>query len=131
MTVYGDVECNNVYAMHRKFGFPTEQEPQLLEPDIMNDRYTHLAEELEEMREAFLNSNLAEVADALVDMTVLIKGTAVMMGLPWNALWREVDRANMSKVVGTNAHRPDQEYDLIKPSGWVPPRIELILDGDL
>ena len=36
--------------------------------------------------------------DALIDLTYVAMGTAYMMGLPWQDLWDEVQRANMSKV---------------------------------
>jgi predicted HAD superfamily Cof-like phosphohydrolase len=124
-----DIECENLYAMYTQYGFPINEEHGLLETQFMMERIGHLEEELTELIKAVRNHDIHEVADALVDLVVLAKGTAVMMGLPWHDLWREVHRANSAKEVGVNKKRPGYQYDLVKPPGWVPPRIAEILDG--
>ena len=69
--------------------------------------------------------DLPEQADALVDLVYFTIGTANMLGLPWQELWGDVQRANMSKErgVGKRGHL----VDCIKPDGWVPPKTLEIL----
>jgi predicted HAD superfamily Cof-like phosphohydrolase len=128
---YADWECRDLQAMYRHYQFPTNDESGFLPDRVMEDRLGYIHEEVKELAEAIRNSDLPGVADALVDIAVFCKGTAVMMGLPWEKLWEEVHRANMSKQPGENDKRPGFANDLVKPEGWIPPRIQEILDGSL
>ena len=74
--------------------------PRLLEDDDMQRRVDFLYEEMGELLESCDNGFVPGIADALVDIVYVAIGTAVMMGLPWNELWRDVQRANMAKVPG-------------------------------
>ena len=53
-------------------------------------------------------------------------GTANMMGLPWQALWEDVHRANMAKVPGIT--KRGHLVDCVKPGGWVGPKTLEILE---
>jgi len=128
---YSDWECRDLAMMYAKYGFPVATQPTLIDPHHMDQRINHISEELTELVDAHDRGNIHEIADALVDLVVLVKGTAVMMGLPWESLWREVHRANSSKVVGVNPKRPDHKHDLVKPEDWVAPRIDQVLNGSL
>ena len=127
--LFQDSETASVAAMHMKFGFTVGDRPQALPQSLARERADKMAEELEEFRAAVEKGNLADMADALVDLVVFAKGTAVMMGLPWGALWREVYRANMSKERGEAPNRPGHKQDLVKPDGWTPPDIKGILNA--
>ncbi len=115
-------------------------EPVILDPDVVIFRSKFMAEELAEFEEAFTMAQhlmrqgeldeehrrkyLVDMGDALIDLVYVAMGTADLMGLPWQEMWNEVQRANMSKVradsdehsrVSTGrAHR----LDVIKPEGW-------------
>jgi predicted HAD superfamily Cof-like phosphohydrolase len=91
----------------------------------LKQRLECLIEELMEFRAAVTDGNLPEMADALVDLVVFAKGTAVLLGLPWAALFDDVMRANLSKVrgVGKRGHK----VDLVKPEGWRGPQTRDIL----
>lgn len=76
----------------------------------------------------FMECDIQEIdeqADALVDLVYVIKGTATMMGLPWDLLWDDVQRANMAKEVGVG--KRGHLVDCVKPEGWVPPQTMPIL----
>ena len=66
-----------------------------------------------------------EQADALIDLAYVAMGTGVMLGLPWQPLWDDVQRANMSKVRGVTGR--GHAVDLAKPPGWVAPKTQEIL----
>ena len=123
---FGDNETCEVAAMHDKFGFIIGEEPQLTE--LWQERYQKMKEELREFKDGCRANDLAEAADALIDLVVFAKGTAVMMGLPWGELWQDVMRANMDKEPGENPNRPGHKQDLIKPEGWEGPKTQEILD---
>ena len=114
-----------VAAMHQKFGLPMPMTPRSLTTEELMGRVEMMTEELVELMRAHRNNDLAEEADALVDLVVFAMGTAVMMGLPWNAMFSEVQRANMSKELGVGKRK--NKLDLIKPLGWRPPDIAGIL----
>ncbi len=97
-----------------------------------------------------LPQDLPKIADALVDLVYVALGTAHMHALPWQKLWDDVQRANMSKErCGIDHHfesdpddprcgyRHDKGYrcnqpkakhslrgnalDVIKPANWKGP----------
>jgi len=53
------------------------------------------------------------------------------MGLPWQVLWNEVQRANMTKQRassdGSDSKRRTS-LDVVKPPGWQPPDVAGILE---
>lgn len=126
-------EFRDVRDFHHKFGQLWYDEPGFISPELARQRHNFLQEELDELHTAMKANDLAGIADALVDLVYVAKGTAGMYGLPWEALWDDVQRANMAKVRGIT-HRGNA-VDVKKPEGWVPPQTELVLSaagyGDL
>lgn len=117
----------DLLQMYDKF-FPDliADRPRMLTPLRFSERLNHLLEEMNEMTESQNAGDLPGVADALVDLVYLAVGTAVEMGLPWETLWADVHRANMTKQRGVNPKR-GHGADLIKPPGWVGPMTANIL----
>lgn len=110
-------------------GYPALKvvEPQLLSQRDFEYRTAFLWEELREFVEAYGMRDLARMADAMADLVWIALGTSHYMGVPMNAIWSEVRRANLEK-------RPWREGDpikprnvvgleVVKPQGWVPPRV--------
>jgi len=91
----------------------------------LQERMELLQEELNEFGDASRAQDMAEQADALVDLVYVALGTANMLGLPWEELWADVHRANMAKQrgVGKRGHK----VDVIKPTGWEGPKTMGIL----
>jgi len=83
------------------------------------ERVRHLGEELDELRKACANGDVAKQADALADLIYVALGTALMMGLPWTQVWDAVHAANMRKVDATG---PKQ---VAKPAGWQDPIVDI------
>ena len=115
---------NDLKNFRKRFGLGCPTMPQLLSPDALQFRQTLMDEELQEFRDAHAAGDLPEAADALIDLVYVAIGCALEMGLPWEELWADVQRANMSKV---RAAKPSDSkrgstYDVVKPSGWVPPQ---------
>lgn len=118
---------DDIYRMHQHHHLPIETGPCFLSQTDQPFRSGFLREELLEFDAACQRDDLPEAADALIDLVVVAMGTAVMMGLPWEALWADVQRANMAKerVTSDRAHGG---FDLGKPEGWEPPRSARIID---
>ena len=54
-------------------------------------------EEVAELCEAIMDNDVAEVADALVDIEYVVVGSSVEFGLPHDRIWQAVHAANMGK----------------------------------
>lgn len=125
---------DDVGYFHERFGLDnvTHQDsgPRDVPMDLMEFRRKFLHEELEEFEEGLAEGDEAKMADALIDLVYVAMGTAHLRGYPWEALWAEVQRANMSKVRaqrdGSDSVRGSQ-YDVVKPPGWKAPNIEGVL----
>lgn len=116
-----DGELEDVRTLHRKFGILSFEVPGHLTEEKLKERFDFMKEELQEFGDAAVAQDMDKMLDALVDLVYVAKGTAVMLGLRlvWRAAWREVQRANMSKVRGVT-HRGNK-VDLAKPPGWKAP----------
>lgn len=137
-------ECHDVRELYLKFGLLTAVKPGHLTKRKLRERIQCMMEELNEFAVAagarievlsrlpivVFNTNadqdLAGQADALVDLVYFALGTAVMLGLPWQKLWDDVHRANMTKILGVKPGR-GHAVDLVKPPGWVGPQTHQIL----
>lgn len=104
--------------------------PGFLAEDHSRTRLGHLEEELDELKKAFENGDLAEFVDGLVDLSYIAIGTAILMGVDFDAHFREVHRCNMMKeraaADGSNSKR-GTGFDVIKPEWWTPPDHDAII----
>jgi predicted HAD superfamily Cof-like phosphohydrolase len=123
---WGDKEVEDVRTFHKKFDILSNDKPAMLTKRKLQERIECMQEELDEFKKAVNEQNFLEQADALIDLVYFAKGTAVMMGLPWAALWDDVQRANLSKErgVGKRGHA----VVMIKPEGWQGPMTGAILN---
>ena len=114
---------------HLKFGLIGPPVPQLLDQETFLFRVKFLHEELTEFKKAHRRGDLVEAADGLIDLVYVAMGTAYLMGLPWDRLWAEVQRSNMAKerAVKVEQSKRGSTLDVVKPVGWIPPRLEQIL----
>lgn len=122
---YKDIGVENVRAFHNKFGVPMSPVPALLDKAAHEYRAQFMQEELNEFNEAFAEGNLDKAFDALLDLVYVAKGTALIMGCPWDDGWARVQFANMTKRLakpdGSDSKR-NNPLDVIKPEGFVPPQ---------
>lgn len=124
-TTYDDVG-----DFHKKFDLPDARglshgdPPELLSPQDMVDRVTFILEELSEFCAAHRRGDLEAAADGLADLAWVVLGTAHLMGLPFDAVWAEVRRANMDKVRDER-----NKFKVGKPEGWRPPDLSFLTRG--
>lgn len=105
----------------QKFGFDSEP----LDEEKMRFRMQLLREEFEETWTAFLNGDPEEWVDGHVDLLVIALGNLYLAGVDVEKAWKEVFRANMSKVRGVKPGRENSGgFDVMKPEGWQAPNHE-------
>ena len=94
---------NNVADFHNTFDLPILEEPQIPSPKRCELRINLIEEELNELKEAIINDDLVEVADALCDIQYVLSGAILEFGLAdkFKTLFEEVQRSNMSKTCKT------------------------------
>lgn len=142
------------YEMTREFheamGLAIADSPTPLEPDALLRRLTLIGEEVGELVAALCGFNVAQtnivsahlvssfaayasaarpasdlqIAKELVDVHVVVSGTAIEAGIPEDAVYEEVHRTNMAKVDGPRR----EDGKVLKPEGWLPPDIATILN---
>ena len=88
---------------------------------IQRLRVDLLDEEVEELREAITEGDIVKIADAIGDIAYVAVGTAVTYGIPFDDIFAEVHRSNMTKV-----NTPD-EAKLVKGPDYQPPDIAGVL----
>lgn len=133
-------EFEDVKAFHIKFDQLVGDVPRHLTKRKLAERANFILEELLEFANncglrfedgAFEprpgDQNLAEQADALIDIVYVAMGTAVMLGLPWKELWDDVQRANMAKIKRATKRKMGYGADIGKPDDWAPPNTDDIL----
>jgi predicted HAD superfamily Cof-like phosphohydrolase len=118
-------EINDIIELNKKFGMMISDEPVYLTKRLLTERADFMQEELDEFKKAIATMDIAELADALIDIVYVAKGTAIKAGLPWEDLWNDVHKCNMAKVRGTT--KRGNAVDLMKPHGWKPPATYEIL----
>ena len=159
------MEIDMIRMMHRKFGINYGGIPRPLEKDEYIFRCIAMQEELLEYIHSIFNiedkstiketvdeikahletlelrtnMDLSEQFDALVDLSVFLRGACERQGFPYDEGWEEVMEANMRKELATSASQSKRGFkrDLIKPADWFPPNMKqftypsglIILDG--
>ena len=86
-----------------------------------------LVEEMIEYLQAEREHKIVDIADALADIVYIAIGTAVAYGIPFDEVFKEVHRSNMSKLdeSGLPIYRGDGK--VLKGENFTPPNLEDIL----
>ena len=119
----------DVAAFHYKFGLDYNGPPRNLEQAELQFRFNFLREETDEVLNALIEGDLAQVGGELADLVWVALGIALRMGIPFEEHWAEIRRANMSKerASAENPGKRGSTIDIVKPAGWVPPNHEAVL----
>ena len=80
------------------FGQIVRTKPKFPDDKTMQLRFELIQEELNELKEAMKTKNLKEVADALTDILYVTYGAGYAYGIDLDKCFKEVQRANMSKL---------------------------------
>ena len=88
----------DVKVFMEKFGQMVRTKPQFPDDKTMQLRLDLIKEELSELEEAMKTKNLKEIADALTDILYVTYGAGYAYGIDLDECFKEVQRANMSKL---------------------------------
>ena len=88
----------DVKTFMKTFGQIVQTKPQFPDEKTMRLRYDLIKEELDELEHAMKTKNLKEVADALTDILYVTYGAGFAYGINLDKCFKEVQRANMSKL---------------------------------
>ena len=88
----------DVKKFMKTFGQKVITKPQFPDEKTMNLRFDLIQEELNELEQAMKAKDLKEVADALADILYVTYGAGCACGIDLDKCFKEVQRANMSKL---------------------------------
>jgi len=126
-----------VADFHRAVGVELPDRPTLTSLDALDLREALVREEFEEVMEQFARvraraeadevalEDLAAFAHELADLIYVAYGALVTFGLPADAVFAEVHRANLAKTSGPK--RADGKQ--LKPDGWQPADVLAVLES--
>ena len=122
-----------VKEWHKTFGVPIGFSPQPLLHHRQQLRISLIKEEFKEYRKAVRAGDVVGAADGIADLLYVTYGAAVEHGFPADALFKEVQRSNMSKLgadgkpiyrdsdkkvlKGPNFSLPNFD-DVLRAAGW-------------
>lgn len=111
---------DDVAKFHQEIlGVMPPEMPTLVSQEYVTERVRFLLEEVTEFGDSGMTGDMVGAADALADIIYVALGTAYRMGMPFEAIWQLVQKANMSKVKGVT--KRGNAIDAAKPEGWVGP----------
>ena len=87
-----------VLQFNHTYRVPTSSVPRLPDAHEASRIYTLITEELQETKAELDNQKLPELAKELTDILYVTAQQMAVLGLPIDALLREVQRSNMSKL---------------------------------
>lgn len=117
----------DVHRFHVTYNAAAPGRPELPDPDVYALRLALIQEELDELDDAWLDGDLTAYADAVADLAYVVVGAAVDAGLPFNALWREVQRSNMSKLGADGQPIFRDDGKVLKGPNFRPPALTPII----
>ena len=88
----------DVKIFMEKFGQMVRTKPQFPDDKTMELRLDLIKEELSELEDAMKKKDLKEVADVLTDILYVTYGAGYAYGIDLDQCFKEVQRANMSKL---------------------------------
>jgi predicted HAD superfamily Cof-like phosphohydrolase len=87
-----------------------------------------IEEEHNELKQALLDNDDAEIVDALLDILVVTIGALHSYGADGEGGWKEVMRTNFAKIdKKTGKVRKREDGKVLKPVGWTPPDLSKFL----
>lgn len=114
-----------VKAFHQKYEVLINDRPTIISPMLALCRTRYIIEEVGELAKAQTESNIVEIADALVDILYFVFGTALIYGLDLEPLFDEIQRSNMSKT-----GRCQITGKILKGDSYSPPDLRSLIYGD-
>ena len=117
-----------VKTFMKTFGQIVRTKPQFPDEDTMQLRYDLIKEELNELEQAMKAKDLKEVADALTDILYVTYGAGYAYGIDLDKCFKEVQRANMSKLGKDGKPIYNEKGKVMKGSNYIEPNLKQFVE---
>ena len=117
-----------VKTFMKTFGQIVETKPQFPDEKTMQLRYDLIKEELDELKEAMKTKNLKEIADALTDILCVTYGAGCAYGIDLDKCFKEVQRANMSKLGTDGKPIYNEKGKVMKGPNYTEPNLKKFVE---
>ena len=118
----------DVKIFMKTFGQIVRTKPQFPDKKTMRLRLDLIREELNELEQAMKTRNLKEVADALTDILYVTYGAGYAYGINLDKCFKEVQRANMSKLGKNGKPIYDQKGKVMKGPDYLEPNLKQFVE---
>jgi len=118
----------DVKTFMKTFGQIVRTKPQFPDKDTMQLRYDLIKEELNELEQAMKTKDLKEVADALTDILYVTYGAGYAYGIDLDKCFKEVQRANMSKLGKDGKPIYNAKGKVMKGSNYIKPNLKQFVE---
>ena len=98
--------------------------PQFPDKKTMQLRFDLIQEELNELEQAMKTKNLKEIADALTDILYVTYGAGYAYGIDLDKCFKEVQRANMSKLGADGKPIYNEKGKVMKGPNYLEPNLK-------
>ncbi len=112
----------------KTFGQIVRNKPQFPDEKTMKLRYDLIKEELNELEVAMKTKNLTEVADALTDILYVTYGAGCAYGIDLDICFKEVQRANMSKLGEDGKPIYNDKGKVMKGPNYLEPNLKQFIE---
>ena len=123
MTNFTDVK-----VFMETFGQMVRTKPQFPDEKTMKLRYDLIKEELNELEHAMKTKNLKEIADALTDILYVTYGAGFAYGIDLDKCFKEVQRANMSKLGKDGKPIYNEKGKVMKGPNYTEPNLKQFVE---
>ena len=110
------------------FGQIVRAKPQFPDNKTMQLRFDLIKEELNELEHAMKTKNLKEIADALTDILYVTYGAGCAYGINLDKCFKEVQRANMSKLGNDGKPIYNEKGKVMKGPNYVEPNLKQFIE---
>ena len=114
----------DVKKFMKTFGQKVIIKPQFPDEKTVKLRFDLIKEELNELEKAMKEKNLQEVADALTDILYVTYGAGCAYGINLDKCFKEVQRANMSKLDNNGKPIYNENGKVMKGPDYSPPNLK-------
>ena len=118
----------DVKTFMKTFGQIIKTKPQFPDKKTIQLRFDLIKEELNELEHAMKSKDLKEVADALTDILYVTYGAGYAYGIDLDKCFKEVQRANMSKLGKDGKPIYNEKGKVMKGPDYLAPNLKQFVE---
>jgi predicted HAD superfamily Cof-like phosphohydrolase len=123
-------QIEQLREFHQAFNLPSRKNVTLIPINEFSLRNKLIVEEIDELFVAYCDSNLVEIADAIIDSMYVLIGTAIQFGMAdkLEQMFDEVHRSNMSKLDENGNPILGADGKVLKSNLFSPPNLDQFIN---